>query len=287
MTAPAVGIIPSGHRLGAHSAALPLADLRWPLGLPDRLQGKTLGDLDPRDHVITFPFTPMHWARSFGTPARVSVMIMEPAAVHRRHLVALRLTHRRFHSVLSFDPRAVAHYRNGILLPFGSTWVPEWASLTLEKTKPLSLIASDRRKLEGHRLRHTIADHIRATGLQADIMGRGYTPFEAKSDGLAPYRFSVIIENVRERDYFSEKLIDAILCETVPIYWGCPNIGDYLDTSGMILCKSEADIRAALTDCTPARYDALAPALRAIKERAAHYGALYERAAKALLERGD
>ena len=77
-------------------------------------------------------------------------------------------------------------------------------------------------------------------------MGGGYKAFKQKADGLAPYRYSVVIENVRERNYFTEKLIDALLCGTVPIYWGCPNIGDFFDTTGMMICESEADIQAAL-----------------------------------------
>ena len=65
-------------------------------------------------------------------------------------------------------------------------------------------------------------------------MGRGYAPFEAKEDGLAPYRASVVIENSREPSYISEKLIDAALCRTLPIYWGAPDVADWFDPAGLI-----------------------------------------------------
>lgn len=116
-----------------------------------------------------------------------------------------------------------------------------------------------------------------------DVMGRGYKPFDRKSDGLAPYRFSVVIENVREPNYFTEKLVDAVLCETVPIYWGCPNIDRFLDPEGMILCNSAEDVRNAIRHADAAEYERRLPALRAIKEKAAHWGDLETRAAQVVL----
>ena len=32
---------------------------------------------------------------------------------------------------------------------------------------------------------------------------------------------------VKKKNYFSEKFTDAILCWTIPIYYGCLNISDY------------------------------------------------------------
>ncbi|WP_246175768.1 glycosyltransferase family 10 domain-containing protein [Roseovarius bejariae] len=173
---------------------------------------------------------------------------------------------------------------NATFFPFGSTWVPNWPDLDTTKTKMCSLIASAKRELEGHALRHEIVEWAKAEGVTLDVMGGGYQRFKAKSDGLAPYRYSVVIENVRERDYFTEKLIDALLCKTVPIYWGCPNIAEYFDTSGMIICESAADIQQALRSMSEADYNARLPALEAIRETAAGYGDIHGRAARAVLE---
>jgi hypothetical protein len=52
--------------------------------------------------------------------------------------------------------------------------------------------------------------------------------------------FSLIIENTSERNYFTEKIIDAFQTYTIPIYWGCPNISDYFDDNG-IICFSDID----------------------------------------------
>lgn len=161
--------------------------------------------------------------------------------------------------------------------------MPEWRALDLRKTAMCSLIASKKRSQAGHALRHATAQWVQAQGLDVAVMGQGYQPFGAKAEGLAPFRYSVVIENVRERNCFTEKLIDAVLCRTVPIYWGCPNIGDFMDTSGMILCENEAQIRAALAGMSEADYAARLPGLKAALTGAEAYSDILERAALAVL----
>ena len=53
--------------------------------------------------------------------------------------------------------------------------------------------------------------------------------------------FHVALENVRQCNYFTEKLLDCFLTRTVPIYWGCPNIADYFDTDGMLIIPHPDD----------------------------------------------
>lgn len=48
-----------------------------------------------------------------------------------------------------------------------------------------------------------------------------------KFNGLIGYKYSLCIENCSRKNYFTEKLTDAILCWTIPIYYGCPNISEY------------------------------------------------------------
>lgn len=123
------------------------------------------------------------------------------------------------------------------------------------KTKQLSLIASKKKQLVGHKLRHKIARSIRDQDVKADVIGGGYKPFEHKADGLAPYRYSVVIENSRQFGYFTEKLIDALLLKTVPIYWGAPDIRMYFDTRGMIVCQNEAEILDAISRLSENDYE--------------------------------
>jgi hypothetical protein len=68
--------------------------------------------------------------------------------------------------------------------------------------------------------------------------GHGVRPLADKWDGLAPYRYSIAIENSQVPHYWTEKIADCFLAGTVPIYWGCPNIGDYFPSDAMIRLES-------------------------------------------------
>lgn len=280
---PAVAILPYGQKLGLRPARLPLDAMNWPLGQPARLRGGKLGDLEAGDHLIVYPSGSAHLRPGFGTRAKVSMLVVEPTALHGRHLDRLKGSHRRFHRVLSANEAFLGAVPNGVFLPFGSTWIPDWAELDLTKHRMTSLIASSKRDLEGHRLRHDIVDWAAKQDIALEVMGRGYRAFDRKSDGLAPYRFSVVIENVREASYFTEKLVDCVLCETVPIYWGCPNIARFMETGGMILCDTSEDIKAALAGANEARFQQMLPALRRARAQAAHWAELEPRAARAVL----
>jgi hypothetical protein len=284
-TRPLVAVLPYKTRLGLQPGRLPLDRLTFPLGAPDT-SGLTLADLTPDDHLIVPPSSDLYLAPFRGLGAKVSVLFLEPRGVHARHMRRLRLFHRRFHRILTGDATLLATLPNALFFPVGGCWVPDHGTLDLTKRAMCSLIASNKARLPGHRLRHALVRWCRETGREVAVMGRGYRPFAEKSDGLAPFRYSLVIENTREQNYFSEKLVDAVLCQTVPIYWGCPNIGDFFDTRGMILCETEADIRAAVAGMSQADYEARRPGLVAAGPQAVHYGDIYGRAARALLDAG-
>jgi hypothetical protein len=55
-------------------------------------------------------------------------------------------------------------------------------------------------------------------------------------------QFGVVIENTSYRGYFTEKILDCFLLKTIPIYWGCSNIGDYFDIDGIITFNNVDDL---------------------------------------------
>ena len=285
-TSSAVAFLPPATRpglLGLGQVALDA--LFWPLGRPERLAhpGATVADMGPQDHLVGLAQDLMRPRLWRGARVQLSVVMAEPEAIHgARQRRAVRRA-RRFHRILSYNEALLACLPNGIFFPYGTSWVPDWRERDMTKRAMCSLIASGKRSQEGHELRHRMVEAVRRDGLDVDVMGRGYTPFGAKAEGLAPYRYSVVIENVRERSFFTEKLIDAVLCQTVPIYWGCPNIADFMDVSGMILCETEADIMAAIAGMSEADYAARLPGLLAAQEQATAYGDIFERAARAVL----
>lgn len=61
----------------------------------------------------------------------------------------------------------------------------------------------------------------------------------AKIQALGASQYHIIIENSRQENYFTEKLCDALITKNIPIYYGCPNIGDFFDTTGWIIIEKE------------------------------------------------
>ncbi|MGR3814519.1 MAG: glycosyltransferase family 10 domain-containing protein [Cognatishimia activa] len=280
---PAVAFIPYGAKLGLAPSLFSLDRAFWPLGQPQRLVGKKLKDLSVDDHVLMYVNDTVHFRPSFGTRAKVSLLVMEPRAIHGRHLDRLQKSSSRFYKIFSHNEEFLSKCHNAEMLAFGTTWVPDWQELKIKKTKNMSLIASKKASLEGHALRHEMVDWLKESQIDFEALGGAYKAFDRKSDGLAPFRFSVVIENVRERNYFTEKLLDAIFCETVPIYWGCPNISDFFDTSAMMVCDTKEELERAILKVNDQTYSERVNRLRELKSDAAKYVALERRAAESLL----
>ncbi|MCD6487459.1 MAG: hypothetical protein J7K35_09080 [Syntrophobacterales bacterium] len=103
------------------------------------------------------------------------------------------------------------------------------------KSKNLSAIVSDAMDLPGHIKRKKFLRYIqndKRVGL--DLYGRKTNFIEDKWDGLAPYKYSLAIENTSGPDYWTEKIADCFLSWTVPIYYGCTNLEDYFPEESFI-----------------------------------------------------
>ncbi len=54
-------------------------------------------------------------------------------------------------------------------------------------------------------------------------------PIKAKAPILEMYRFNIAFENVRDiPGYVTEKILDSFLGSCVPVYWGAPNVTDFI-----------------------------------------------------------
>jgi len=98
------------------------------------------------------------------------------------------------------------------------------------KDRLCSIIASNKRQTVGHKFRHEVIETC--TGF--DVWGSGYKSFEDKEDALLRYKFSVCIMNINAINFFTEVITDCFFVGTVPIFWGCSNIGEFFDEQGII-----------------------------------------------------
>lgn len=56
---------------------------------------------------------------------------------------------------------------------------------------------------------------------------------------MKDYKFMICFENKTQSNYFTEKLINAYCGGTIPIYWGCPNIEDYVNMDAILYLKPD------------------------------------------------
>jgi hypothetical protein len=139
--------------------------------------------------------------------------------------------------------------------PTGGCWIKPEDQKIYEKNKMFSTITSSKNFLYGHKLRHEVIRNFK----NIDVYGGGYTRIENKITGLKDYRFSFAIENVKQDYYFTEKLIDCFRTGTVPIYWGCPSIGDFFNEKGMVLFDNIDDLKEKINIINDDTYKNMVP----------------------------
>ena len=103
-----------------------------------------------------------------------------------------------------------------------------------KKTKRMSIISSNYGHKYNYPKRHSLFKGLLDTDLEIDFYGRRWelddprykgSPFN-KSEAIVDYEYSIAIENSSYNNYLTEKFFDLTVCNTVPIYYGCPNAAE-------------------------------------------------------------
>jgi hypothetical protein len=194
-------------------------------------------------------------------------MLMEPIAIYPPSYDYILNNFKNFKNILTYDKKILDTCDNSIFYPHCGCWIKEEDQKIYQKTKIISIVASDKTQTEGHRLRHSSINFLKEHNLNLDVYGRGYNPVDYKLDALKDYAFSLIIENSRSDYYFTEKLIDSFMTGTVPIYWGCPSIGDFFNLEGMIIFNDIEDLLSKLDLISIEQYNSMIPAIKENFER--------------------
>jgi len=147
------------------------------------------------------------------------------------------------------DPSYARVYTTDVRLPAGPRYIHSQPAIawhvekdydTLvraevpEKTRPLSWITSSKATFRGHRQRMHFLRALQSR-VDFDLFGVGFQFIKDKWDGLAPYHYSLAIENFSNAYYWSEKLADCFLAWTMPIYYGCTRISEYFPAESMLI----------------------------------------------------
>jgi hypothetical protein len=62
--------------------------------------------------------------------------------------------------------------------------------------------------------------------------------YQVKVDWLAGYRFNLAFENTRRAGWCTEKLVDPLHVNTIPIYWGDPRVKEFFNPESFI-CRDD------------------------------------------------
>lgn len=161
-----------------------------------------------------------------------------------------------YNLILTWDEYLLANCSNAKKFYCGMTWIREAdiPEVLANKRFEVTTFCTSKNLTNNHRTRHKLwfrqndikipkvfwnSSHCPMQNVDNNPM-LGANPYEKVSMFYAQYH--IAIENVCHKNYFSEKLMDCFMTETLPIYIGCLNISDFFNTKGILLGYNEDDI---------------------------------------------
>lgn len=118
------------------------------------------------------------------------------------------------------------------------TW-REFNEMKIEKTEDavVSTVLSGKYSDPGHVKRVDFVKHLDKSGIPVHVYGsnkwnykdyRGSLPYHCKDEAMFPYKYTFNVENHSLKNYWTEKIIDGILAESLVFYNGCYNLKEFL-----------------------------------------------------------
>jgi len=206
-------------------------------------------------------------------PRSHRVALLKESPIHTRE-IDWTLLRSRFNLVLTHREDLIEHGLPFVRADFSACWVgpnDDLENIT-DKTKLISFIGNVQHPEKfGYKFRMTVAE-ILINQCKADCFGGGINEVKHKTEALADYCFSVAMENSKENYYYTEKLIDCFFTDTVPIYWGCPGIGEVFDLRGIITFETIEELLTALAGLSFDKYHEMLPYVKANRQRCIDLG---------------
>jgi hypothetical protein len=218
------------------------------------------------------------------------LMVLEPNQLFGIHDWAIQ-NHNLFSCILTGGQEILDNCPNALFFPMGITWLDkEYVDNVnnIQKRFEVSFLCGGKQRIEGHHLRHRL--HKRGDEITIPKQWHYTLPDYDYNNGhhtvtdmygkkiLWESMFTIAIENSSNRSYHTEKIIDAFISKTFPVYWGCPNLKELgYNPDGFIYCENEDQIIEAVNKLTPEFYAERKEAIDYNSELAKHYGDLFGR----------
>lgn len=153
-------------------------------------------------------------------------------------------------------------YQNFVKNPF-----EENNNTVLEKEFSVSTVVGSKSILHGHKLRHELWSNRDKIAIPKKFYASSYGPListDAETLGESKIKmfksqFHIAIENINSENMYSEKINDCMITKTVPIYWGCSNIGEIYNPKGIIQVDSVNDLITKTNFLTKNTYENMLP----------------------------
>jgi hypothetical protein len=211
--------------------------------MPIELYNKFIGnDLELKDKPISIfnDYTPT--LEELNVNPYNFLIIQEPNQLFGLHDWTIQNQH-LFSCILTWGDKILSQCENSILLPMGTTFIhgkDKYKELAIRDKKfEVSFICGSKNIIDGQQLRQ----RIYSKQSQIEVPTKWfYTTSKPKDICFENSMFHIAVENSKNKNYFTEKIIDAFLSKTIPIYWGCPNIEKYFDSRGIITFNNENEL---------------------------------------------
>jgi hypothetical protein len=176
--------------------------------------------------------------------------------------------HYKFDYILTWNQNLLQTCSNTVKVLCGA---PAFFGREIENSRSKNLAASFIRGLKhnnvsGHHLRWELWNRRNEiTGIPCHFVPHTTPPhasnkqeeeiwFKERGDIFGNFLYHVCIENTSNPNYFTEKILDCFLHGAMPIYYGCPNIGEYFNTDGIITFKTVDQLIAILNSLDETTY---------------------------------
>jgi len=252
----------------------------------------TVGPVQECDYLIILNYCPMRVLEVLCPKENVWAIMQEPYMKGLTDWMAEK--HEHFSKVFthhppSEDPKYTVSHPS-IPWHVNKTFDELEKAEIPEKRHHVSWVVGDAKDLPGHMKRWRFLKYIQENNIvYIDLYGRAVRFIEDKWDALAPYRFSLAVENTSRVDYWTEKVADCFLTWTVPIYYGCPNLEDYFPEKSFFridIDKAAESMRAIRDIISENNWKERLPALEEARNLVLHRYQLFPHVAQLIREYG-
>jgi hypothetical protein len=274
------------------------------LDFPCEIHFTRFGNTDIAVHNKYNKLEPVYETINFTNNSSFKVFVCsnEPStSTNRETNVNIITNSNQYDLILTSEEEIINNCDNAVFFPYGGTWLnkkkenhldslgvfDESQIPILNKEYNVSFLTTSHLGKPGYNLRCMIWNQRNKIELNTKFYSSTRYPTNninfsnTLHDGLLPNddkinlfnsMFSIAVESSYEKNYFTEKLIDCLLTKTVPIYWGCPNIGDFFDDRGIIMFETYEEFLIKINSINEKTYNEMKPYIDANYEKAKEYG---------------